>query len=597
MNKTEKLISALLGVALVLCFMYGPMRKGAPQQDASAETAAAATGETAAVEAAASDAAAATNLQAVVDSEPAVVPEVAVPSKPEEIAVLENDFLKLELSSWGGVVKKATFKKFAVGPGEISEGNPAFSMDYSESPLGAIEGVEGAGLNASFDVSAATPTSVVFSAGGVVRTYSLAGDYSLELAETFADGSRPSGRNALSIGMMTRGDGKTDFVSVDSWQSDPKGGDVVHHDDDDTAVKPLLGGMGGGGGCGGCAPSKVQPGTPAVSSAAVAAPQRWVALKDRFFVTALAACTQPNAGFTASVRRDTTTDFYKPVSVATTVAFEGGVAERTTKFYIGPKEQSRLADLGMRDVMEFGIWRWICYPIVWLLNACHSVIPSYGVAIILLTILVRLVFWPLTRKSTEGMKKMQEIQPLIKEIQAKYKDNPQRLQQETFALYRQKKVNPMSSCLPMLIQIPVFIALFNVLRSAVELRYASFLWIPDLSEPERLLADVAPFSSVGGLNILPLLMAATMYLQSRLTPSAGDPKQQRMMTVFMPIMMLVMFYSFASALSLYWTLSQVMSIIQMWMIRRDTERRQAAAAPVEVIDPPTPTRQQRRHGA
>ena len=146
----------------------------------------------------------------------------------------------------------------------------------------------------------------------------------------------------------------------------------------------------------------------------------------------------------------------------------------------------------------------------------------------------------------------------------------------------------------MLIQIPVFIALFNVLRSAVELRYAPFLWIGDLSEPEGLFASWFPF---GGLNILPILMAATMALQSALTPSAGDKSQQKMMMVFMPIMMLFMFYSFPSALSLYWTLSQVMSIVQMWMIRRSTQKAQAGAAvvPDAVIDPPQ-TRQMRRHG-
>ena len=141
----------------------------------------------------------------------------------------------------------------------------------------------------------------------------------------------------------------------------------------------------------------------------------------------------------------------------------------------------------------------------------------------------------------------------------------------------------------MLIQIPVFIALFNVLRSAVELRYAPFLWIGDLSQPEGLFASWFPF---GGLNILPILMAATMALQSALTPSGGDPKQQRMMVVMMPLMMLFMFYSFPSALSLYWTLSQVVSIVQMWLIRRSTRR---AAGMPEVIDPPQ-TRQMRRHG-
>jgi YidC/Oxa1 family membrane protein insertase len=149
----------------------------------------------------------------------------------------------------------------------------------------------------------------------------------------------------------------------------------------------------------------------------------------------------------------------------------------------------------------------------------------------------------------------------------------------------------MASCLPMLVQIPVFIALFTVLRSAVELRYAPFLWIADLSEPENLFPGIFPF---GGLNILPILMAVTMGLQSALTPSTGDKQQQRMMMVMMPIMMLVMFYSFPSALSLYWTLSQVLSIVQMWYIRKRYTPAPVAAS-CDTIDVPV-TRQMRRHG-
>jgi YidC/Oxa1 family membrane protein insertase len=139
----------------------------------------------------------------------------------------------------------------------------------------------------------------------------------------------------------------------------------------------------------------------------------------------------------------------------------------------------------------------------------------------------------------------------------------------------------------------VFIALFNVLRSAVELRYAPFLWIGDLSEPEGLFASWFPF---GGLNILPILMAVSTGLQSAFTPSAGDKNQQRMMMVFMPLMMLFMFYSFPSALSLYWFLSNLFSIVQMWIIRRQTAAKSNdAVITPEVIDPPM-TRQMRRHG-
>ena len=320
--------------------------------------------------------------------------------------------------------------------------------------------------------------------------------------------------------------------------------------------------------------------------------QKWIAVKNRFFVTALVSSSVEISGFDAEIARDMKSASYRPKSV-TVRANVGNLSDSShnTIFYVGPKKQSLLWDLGMKDVMEFGMWRWLCYPIVSVLNFFNGIVPNYGIAIILLTVLVRLLFWPLTHKSTVGMRKMQELQPKMKEIQAKFKDNPQRLQQETWALYKSEKVNPMSSCLPMLVQIPVFIALFNVLRSAVELRYAPFLWIADLSEPEGLFAAYLPF---GGLNILPILMAVSTGLQSAFTPSTGDKSQQRMMMVFMPVMMLVMFYSFPSALSLYWFVSNLFSIVQMWMIRRQTAAKRKVLVP-EVIDPPQ-TRQMRRHG-
>jgi YidC/Oxa1 family membrane protein insertase len=147
---------------------------------------------------------------------------------------------------------------------------------------------------------------------------------------------------------------------------------------------------------------------------------------------------------------------------------------REYTLFIGPKMLSLLQEAGngLDAVMEFGTFTWFCKLLVPTLNFFHRLIPNYGVAIILLTFLVRIIFWPLTHKSTISMKKMQELQPKLKELQAKFKDNPQKMQQETWALYKENKVNPMSSCLPMLVQIPVFIALFTVLRSAVELRYA-----------------------------------------------------------------------------------------------------------------------------
>ena len=582
MNKTEKLICLVLGAVLAwYVFMEAGKQKKAAEStrgtQAAVVTNAVAAGES--TVAGKAGAVVSNCVQAVVAAGERVaeaVKEAVNPSVPEKIVTLEDDDVKLELSTWGAVVKKVTLKKYAKDCGPVSEENPPVVLDFSDSPLGAGTAVE------AFEVAAQDGRAATFKNGEKSRTISIDRDYRIQLSDKGIGGS-------VSLGAMRMGDSKNDLLSVDSWAMDAGKGKpgVIHHGDDDSPLKAyLVGGLAGG-----CSGSKSAVGMPVETTVEYPGAQQWIAVKNRFFVTALANCTEGNAGFTAVVKRDANAANYKPESVTATVNFKGIAAERTLRFFVGPKKQSLLWDLGMKDVMEFGMWRWLCYPLVWVLNFFNGIIPNYGVAIILLTILVRLLFWPLTRKSTEGMKRMQELQPLMKEIQTKYKDNPQRLQQETWQLYKEKKVNPMSSCLPMLIQIPVFIALFNVLRSAVELRYAPFLWIADLSEPEGLFASWFPF---GGLNLLPILMAVSTALQSYFTPSTGDKKQQQMMMIMMPAMMLIMFYSFPSALSLYWFLSNIFSIVQMWLIRRQTAAKTEVLTP-EVIDPPQ-TRQMRRHG-
>ena len=579
MNKTEKLICLLLGVVLAW-YVWNEMGRAKERQKYLAEQAAIAatnvTAEAAAPQPSVPEAAASANSGTNAAAEPAP----ALPATPEKIVVLESDDVKLELSTWGAVVKKVTLKKYAKDRGEISDENPPVVFDFSDSPLGAGASVE------AYDVAEEKPGSVKFACGAKSRVISLGANYRIELEDDGIGGP-------LSLGLMRMGDSKNDLLSVDSWAMDAGKGKegVLHHCEGDSPLKGyLIGGLSGG-----CSGSKSAEGMPERAAVPFPGAQKWVAVKNRFFVTALCSSTAANTGFETTVVRDMSAANYRPASVSARVSLADGAEKRTSVFYVGPKKQSFLWDLGMKDVMEFGMWRWLCYPLVWVLNFFNGLIPNYGIAIILLTILVRLLFWPLTHKSTVGMKKMQELQPKMKEIQAKFKDNPQRLQQETWALYREAKVNPMSSCLPMLIQIPVFIALFNVLRSAVELRYAPFLWIGDLSEPEGLFASWFPF---GGLNILPILMAVSTGLQSAFTPSAGDKNQQKMMMIFMPLMMLFMFYSFPSALSLYWFLSNLFSIVQMWIIRRQTAAKAPAKGEVlmgEVIDPPV-TRQMRRHG-
>jgi len=236
-------------------------------------------------------------------------------------------------------------------------------------------------------------------------------------------------------------------------------------------------------------------------------------------------------------------------------------------FYIGPKVYADLRANGphQEDILQLGFWRPIGILIlkimVWI--QAHIWPYSYGLAIILLTVLIRTVFWPLNHKAMVSTRHMQEVQPLIAALKEKYKGDPQKQHQEMMALYKEHKINPMGGCLPMLVQIPVFFALFVVLRGAIELRFSSFLWISDLSTPENLFKDHLPIA----INILPIFMGFTMWLQQKLTPS-GDDQQQRMM-MMMPVIFTVMFYSFPSGLSLYWSTNQVLMIVQLlWMRKR-----------------------------
>jgi YidC/Oxa1 family membrane protein insertase len=187
---------------------------------------------------------------------------------------------------------------------------------------------------------------------------------------------------------------------------------------------------------------------------------------------------------------------------------------------------------------------------------------SYGWAIIVLTIIVRIVFWPVTQKANNSMKKMQKLQPMVTEIKAKFKDNPQQMNAKVMELYKIEKVNPLGGCLPILLQIPVFFALYATLDGAVELRQVPFLWATDLSRPDTI-------AVIFGLplNPLVLVMTALMVLQQKMTPAPADPMQQKMM-MFMPVVMLFVLYSLPSGLTLYWTVSQVFSILQLYMTQK-----------------------------
>ena len=296
----------------------------------------------------------------------------------------------------------------------------------------------------------------------------------------------------------------------------------------------------------------------------------WVAAESRYFLAAM----MPD------VPREAIAKFMKgeePKQADALLGFRpvelpaSHLASREIEIYVGPKDLALLTAMGshLERTVDLG-YAWVA-PLTRgfsaLLRASYSIIPNYGVAIILLTVLVRVVTAPLTTRQMRSMAKMGTLQPRIKELQEKYADDRQRQSQEMMKLYKESGVNPLGGCLPILLQFPVFIGLYYALQSSIDLRHAPFFgWIRDLSAPEQV--ATIPILDLP-LRILPLVMGASMVLQQRLTPSTSmDPAQARMMMTVMPVMFTVLFYQFPSGLVLYWLVSNLLAVGHQYWLKR-----------------------------
>ena len=282
----------------------------------------------------------------------------------------------------------------------------------------------------------------------------------------------------------------------------------------------------------------------------------WAGLRNKYFLGVVQA---PLEGTLSAVEvRGESSDSLPHVRVAVRSPIRSG--EAAYRLYFGPQEYRQLAAFndGLDDVNQYG-WSWIRWMItpfakgivivmLWL----HQFVPDYGLVLVLFGVLVRLAMWPLTTKSFRSIQAMQKIQPEIQRLRERYKDDPQRMQQETMRLYRDKKVNPLGGCLPNLIPMPILFALFFVFQSTIEFRGQPFLWLPDLSQPD-------PF------YVLPVLMGLTMFVSSKMMQT--DPKMAAM-TYAMPVVLTFVFLNLASGLVLYYTVSNVLTFAQQWMLRR-----------------------------
>jgi len=297
----------------------------------------------------------------------------------------------------------------------------------------------------------------------------------------------------------------------------------------------------------------------------------WMAYEQDYFMAAIVSENQGRSSFQG---------LWQPSGMVEAIHTSSPIPLRVNEesdasytLYFGPRDISFLKPLEKKlDLaINFGWFDIIAKPLLYALRFFQGYVKNYGIAIILLTIVIKIIFWPLTHKSYKSMKEMQKLQPLMAKIREKYKNNKEQMNRELMGLYKTYKVNPMGGCLPMVIQMPVFFALFRILGSSIELRHAPFfLWISDLSAPDRLFnfQFQVPFMSPPyGIPVLTLLMGASMFLQQKMTPTPGDPSQAKIM-MFLPIVFTFMFINFPSGLVLYWFTNNILSIGQQYRIKK-----------------------------
>jgi len=298
---------------------------------------------------------------------------------------------------------------------------------------------------------------------------------------------------------------------------------------------------------------------------------KWISVQDRYFMSSLI----PKIPVETKMRlflKDKV--FLEAQYINPQKEIRPGAQEKVEfNLFFGPKSLNLLKSLGhdLNLAINFGWFDFLAKPFLYFMNFLYGFIPNYGVAIILLTVVTKIIFWPLGSKSYKSMNEMKKIQPLLAEIKEKYGNDKKRMNEEVMGLYKTYKINPLGGCLPMVAQIPVFFALYRMLYETIELRHAPFLfWIKDLSAPDRLFhfAFSIPFMDPPyGIPVLTIIMGATMFIQQKMTPAVGDPTQAKMMMI-LPFVFTVIFVNFSAGLVLYWLINNVLSILQQYSISR-----------------------------
>ncbi len=322
----------------------------------------------------------------------------------------------------------------------------------------------------------------------------------------------------------------------------------------------------------------------------------WAAVKNQFFTTLVTPDLPAEAILARKVEYEPFSRTPNEPSVGIIASIEfliptiepGAVSELAADFYAGPKSFSRLSRMekGQEDVMQLGwflglylgVISFLAKILLTLMNGIQAVVGNWGITIILATLIIRLCMWPLTARAARTSKRMQKLQQPIKDLREKYKDDQRKLNEEMLKLWKKHKINPLAGCLPVLVQMPIFISFFNMLRSSSDLRFAEFLFIQDLSMPDRLITfGDASLPIIGNsLNVLPFVWLISMYFQMKLMPQPSVDNAQVKIFRFMPFIFFPFTYIFSSGLVLYWTTSNCFSIFQQIMTNRQRDEEDVA---------------------
>lgn len=463
-------------------------------------------------------------------TEEAAVQQLSVGMKKGETYTIENDVLKIAIDSRGAVVKQATFKKYRDSKNQLVN-----FFGASAENIGALM-VSGS-RNELFNLVSKSDDNIVLRSGKATIEYSL--DKSLYLLNSKVS---VSGVDKVELKLISfLPENTKDQYGLENDPDKRKKELLVYAGDKTTRLKP----------------KEIREKEIIVFGSS----PKWVGVDDRYFLFSVIA-PKENGMIT-----DVVAKLDKEASAsAVDFSLTGKDSSFTYSAFIGPKDVTdlRKVEPTLTESIDYGWLSVISVPMLELMKFFYRIIPNYGVAILILTLFVRLLMFPLQHKSMKSMKKMQALQPHINAIKEKHKDNKEKLNIETMQLFKTHKINPMSGCLPMILQFPVFVALYKVLANSVELYRAPFMfWIQDLSVKD-------PY------YVVPVLMGVMMFIQQKMTPNPTmDPMQAKMMTYMLPIIFMLFMVSLPSGLTLYIMFSTLLGILQQYFTNKQTSGQKA----------------------